>query len=75
MRKKFPILPAHPERTCWGCDKYCAAGAMMCGNGSIRTPHPSELFGEDWAAFGLPDEGEPAAEPVSPGVASPQEGV
>lgn len=23
-------------------------GDMRCGNGTIRTPHPVELFGEDW---------------------------
>lgn len=49
MAKKFPILPARPERTCWGCDRYCASTALACGNGSERTPHPSELFGADWA--------------------------
>jgi hypothetical protein len=21
---------------------------MCCGNGTIRAPHPVELFGEDW---------------------------
>ena len=53
MRKIFPILPAHPERTCWGCDKYCPADAMACGNGSERSQHPSELFGPDWHQEGL----------------------
>lgn len=48
MRKKFPIHPAHPERLCWGCDKYCPAEDMQCGNGSNRTQHPYELLGEDW---------------------------
>jgi hypothetical protein len=42
------IDPAHPERTCWGCDKYCPAADLACGNGSIRTPHPKELFGPGW---------------------------
>jgi len=51
MAKKFPIIPLHPERICWGCDTYCAADSMMCGNGSVRTPHPSELFGDDWALW------------------------
>ncbi len=51
-QKKFPILPARPELLCWGCDKYCAAHDMRCGNGSDRTPHPSELFGEDWQNWG-----------------------
>jgi hypothetical protein len=46
--KKFPILPAHPERTCWGCDRYCPAHDMACGNGTERTQHPVELLGEDW---------------------------
>jgi Protein of unknown function (DUF3079) len=40
--------PKHPERICWGCDKYCPADDLACGNGTIRTQHPCELFGEDW---------------------------
>jgi hypothetical protein len=47
--KRFPTHPANPHRVCWGCDLYCAADQMRCGNGSVRTPHPAELFGEDWA--------------------------
>ena len=46
---KLPIHPAHPERICWGCDKFCPADDMCCGNGTIRAPHPVELFGPDWA--------------------------
>jgi DUF3079 family protein len=45
---KLPIHPKHPERICWGCDKYCPADDLCCGNGTIRAPHPVELFGEDW---------------------------
>jgi hypothetical protein len=52
VKKKFPIQPANPERLCWGCDKYCAAGDMLCGNGSDRTQHPSELWGSDWQKWG-----------------------
>lgn len=52
MVKKFPAHPPHPERLCWGCDKYCAADAMLCGNGSERTQHPVELFGADWRDWG-----------------------
>ena len=48
MAKKFPTHPAHPERLCWGCDLYCPATDMRCGNGADRTPHPSELWGCDW---------------------------
>jgi hypothetical protein len=55
-RKKFPIHPARPELICWGCDRYCAADAMACGNGSDRTQHPSELFGPDWAEWEQPTE-------------------
>ena len=51
--KKIALYPRHPERICWGCDKYCAADALRCGNGSERTPHPIESFGDDWQAFGL----------------------
>lgn len=46
--KRVPLLPRNPERICWGCDKYCAADQLACGNGTIRTPHPVELFGDDW---------------------------
>ncbi|MDR2788606.1 MAG: DUF3079 domain-containing protein [Candidatus Accumulibacter sp.] len=51
MVKKIPLHPKHPERICWGCDKYCPADSLNCGNGSERTPHPVELLGEDWDAF------------------------
>jgi hypothetical protein len=64
MAKKFPIKPAHPERICWGCDKYCPAEAMQCGNGTIATPHPSELFGDDWMEWGL--EARKPQEPAEP---------
>ena len=50
--KKFPKAPAHPERICWGCDLYCPANDMRCGNGSDRTQHPAELLGEDWYEYG-----------------------
>ncbi len=46
--KKFPINPSHPERLCWGCDRYCPTQSLACGNGADRTPHPAELFGEHW---------------------------
>lgn len=45
---RIPLRPANPERICWGCDKYCPADDLACGNGTIRTLHPVELFGEDW---------------------------
>ena len=48
MVKKFPLHPAHPERICWGCSRYCPVDDMVCGNGTIRAPHPIELFGDDW---------------------------
>lgn len=54
MAKKFPIIPLHPERVCWGCDKYCPADSLACGNGSERTQHPSELFGADWMEWESP---------------------
>ncbi|EPD36946.1 hypothetical protein HMPREF9701_04479 [Delftia acidovorans CCUG 274B] len=60
MARKFPIHPAHPERTCWGCDRYCARDELACGNGSDRTQHPVEIFGDDWMEWGLPHE--PAAD-------------
>lgn len=63
---RLPLKPAHPERTCWGCDKYCAADDLACGNGTIRTLHPVELFGDDWLEFA--DRVRPAP---SPSTASP----
>ena len=50
---KLPLNPARPERICWGCDRYCAADDLRCGNGTIRTQHPVELFGEGWNDWGL----------------------
>ncbi len=52
MAKKFPLHPKHPERICWGCDKYCPVDSLECGNGSDRTQHPVELLGDDWLEFG-----------------------
>lgn len=51
MAKQFPTNPSHPERICSGCDLYCPAKALACGNGASRTMHPAELFGEDWDSF------------------------
>lgn len=45
---KVPLHPKNPERVCWGCDKYCPADHLDCGNGTVRTQHPIEIFGEDW---------------------------
>lgn len=59
MKKRFPIHPANPERLCWGCDRYCAADNMLCGNGSDRTQHPVELFGPDWKEWGSDYQEEP----------------
>ena len=62
--KRFPRTPAHPERTCWGCDRYCAADQMICGNGTERTQHPVELFGPGWEKLGLdPVEPQEASKP------------
>ena len=71
MAKKFPVRPLHPERICWGCDKYCPADAMACGNGSVPTPHPSELFGDDWMEWGALQSGEAVAPKPEDGVADP----
>jgi len=39
MAKNFPLNPRHPERICWGCDRYCPAQSLACGNGSGRVMH------------------------------------
>jgi hypothetical protein len=77
MAKRFPLNPRNPQRICWGCDRYCAADSMACGNGSVRAQHPAELFGEDWHEWGLDADpagtGPPAAPSASatPGSGSP----
>lgn len=60
--RKLPLHPAHPERICWGCDKYCAADDLRCGNGTDRTQHPAEIFGDDWDAPAQDGGGEAAVE-------------
>lgn len=52
LKKKFPLYPKHPERICWGCDKYCPADDLRCANGSGRTEHPIEALGPDWFTWG-----------------------
>jgi hypothetical protein len=52
MAKPFPISPKHPERICWGCDRYCPASSLACGNGSDRTMHPAEMIGYHWYLHG-----------------------
>lgn len=72
---KLPLYPAHPERVCWGCDRYCPAHDLACGNGSERTPHPAELFGDDWLEWAAEQLGDSleltptdiSADPVIPG--------
>jgi len=52
-KPKIALNPKHPERVCWGCDRYCPADDLRCGNGTIRTQHGSELFGADWLEWDL----------------------
>jgi hypothetical protein len=59
---KLPLNPKHPERVCWGCEKFCPADSLACGNGTIRTQHPIELFGEDWLDWELKPDGADTAE-------------
>ncbi len=69
MAKKFPLHPKHPERICWGCDKYCPANALQCGNGSGRTQHPAEMLGDDWyqwGDWGIEDGDDPSSQPTPP---------
>lgn len=39
------LHPKHPERICWGCDRYCRANDLACRED--RVPHPIEPFGYD----------------------------
>lgn len=45
---RLPLHPKRPDRICWGCDRYCPADDLGCGNGTERAQHPVELFGDDW---------------------------
>jgi hypothetical protein len=64
MSGKIALYPKHPERVCWGCDKYCSASDLRCGNGSDRAQHPIEIFGSDWLGYGLDAPGD--ADPHRP---------
>jgi hypothetical protein len=64
-KTKLALNPRHPELVCWGCDKYCPANDLRCGNGTIRTQHPIELFGEDWLEWEL-DHHIPEPQSVTP---------
>ena len=61
----IPLLPKNPDRVCWGCDKYCPADELACGNGTIRTLHPVELFGDDWLQWFERKDSEPTREPAA----------
>jgi len=50
---RIPLRLPHPERVCWGGEKYRPADDLACGNGTIRTAHPCELFGDDWLEWAL----------------------
>lgn len=63
---KIPLNPQHPERICWGCDKYCPADSLACGNGTIRTQHPAELFGADWLEWANEAPAPPLIEEILP---------
>ena len=51
INRKSPLHPPRPERICWGCEQFCPADRLACGNGTIRAPHPAELFGDDWVEW------------------------
>ncbi|MEZ4270747.1 MAG: DUF3079 domain-containing protein [Myxococcota bacterium] len=44
---RFPLRPKHPERVCWGCERYCSANDMACQK--ERSLHPIEIIGETCA--------------------------
>ena len=60
-KPKIPPNPKNPERICWGCNKYCSADDLRCGNGTIRAQHPVELFGADWMEWELEGSADKAA--------------
>jgi len=65
MKRKIPVHPGHPERICWGCEHFCPADDMRCGNGTDRAQHPFELWGEGWMEIGLDADNENEVSPAS----------
>ncbi|MEJ2078692.1 MAG: DUF3079 domain-containing protein [Acidobacteriota bacterium] len=61
--KRYPLHPRHPERVCWGCDRFCPADDLRCGNGTVRAMHPIELFGEDWVEWASEQRARSGAQP------------
>jgi hypothetical protein len=70
--KRYPLHPRHPERICWGCDRFCPAGDLRCGNGTVRTMHPVELFGDDWAEWAAE---QPAGSDIQSAGVPPKDGT
>ena len=62
---RVPLKPTHPDRICWACEKYCPADDLACGNGTIRTLHPIELFGDDWIEWSERDRSRSDSSPTS----------
>ena len=44
---------------------------MACGNGSVATLHPAELFGEDWMNWGQDGNAAAPQAPALPAVDTP----
>jgi hypothetical protein len=42
-------VPGKPRQNCWGCGNHCPSHQRRCEGVTPRTPHPSEVWGEDWA--------------------------
>ena len=40
--KRVALQPRHPERICWGCDKYCAADELASVPGDFRAAPRSD---------------------------------
>lgn len=70
--KRSLLQPRHPERVCWGCDRFCSAADLGCGNGKDRVQHPVEVLGDDWQ-LAFPDLAEPAGGQAPSSAAPPGE--
>ena len=60
--KEALIHPKHPERICWGCERYCPANDLSCRE--ERLAHPVEFYGYDWLS--VEEAGTPAV--LEPGL-------
>jgi Protein of unknown function (DUF3079) len=62
---KDPFAARQPGASLLGLQQVLPGDDLACGNGTIRTPHPCELFGDDWLEWSLGKGTDSAASPTA----------